>query len=244
MLNTVDDHFKRFIWVLLVCYTHFCPFRLASEVMSSRRVERVSTSSSKKYCTSVDAGRDRISNLPDGVLSQILSCLPIKDATRTCVLSKHWESNLICDVKLRYKDLSPGLYEAGAKLCQHRRKDTCSLACYIRSLGLELSCHQAHDKGRMESLISALLRGNIERLELSIDVPPDRDLFVVPRSLLNCTSLITLALRMECFFKLPVRTCSRHRRSLYLCDVEIVNDISNTDTLILTLPVLETLYTI
>lgn len=44
---------------------------------------------------------------------------------------------------------------------------------------------------------------------------------------------------MNYILKLPVRTCFPHLKSLYLSDVEIVN-ISNTDTLILTLPVLET----
>ncbi|KAK6947153.1 F-box domain [Dillenia turbinata] len=38
-----------------------------------------------------DDGKDRSSNLPDAAICQILSCLPIKDAVHTGVLSPKWE---------------------------------------------------------------------------------------------------------------------------------------------------------
>ncbi|KDP23731.1 hypothetical protein JCGZ_23564 [Jatropha curcas] len=40
---------------------------------------------------SIGTGLDRISDLPSNVIDHILACLPLKDAVRTCTLSKKWK---------------------------------------------------------------------------------------------------------------------------------------------------------
>ena len=54
----------------------------------------------------VNAGEDRISGLPDELLSNIVARLPLKDAARTAVLSPRWRRVwastplVLCDVDL------------------------------------------------------------------------------------------------------------------------------------------------
>ncbi|KAL3838743.1 hypothetical protein ACJIZ3_023334 [Penstemon smallii] len=183
-----------------------------------------------------NGGEDRISNLPRSVISNILSLMSTKDAVRTSVLSKDWEYNWASIFNIDIDD---------SKLYSKNKadKDTTFVNFVERILlhsqnikSFNLTCCEKYDSNRMTACISAVLRRNVESLKVNY---PHNGI-ILPRSLLNCTSLRKLELKLPCIFKVPVSNCFySNLTNLYLHRVEFVNECSNSNQLIFTFPVLE-----
>ncbi|KAL3838744.1 hypothetical protein ACJIZ3_023335 [Penstemon smallii] len=183
-----------------------------------------------------NGGEDRISNLPGNVISNILSLMSTKDAVRTSVLSKDWEYNWASIFNIDIDD---------SKLYSKKKadKDTTFVNFVERILlhsqnikSFSLTCCEKYDSNRMTACISAVLRRNVESLKVNY---PHNGI-ILPRSLLNCTSLRKLELKLPCIFKVPVSNCFySNLTNLYLDRVEFVNECSNSNQLIFTFPVLE-----
>ncbi|KAL3813677.1 hypothetical protein ACJIZ3_014945 [Penstemon smallii] len=180
---------------------------------------------------------DRITNLPEGVISHILSRLPTKDAVRTCVLSKDWEYKWTHIYNIRIYD---GIY--------NKRSRTGTKTVFVNFLerllllsqnvkSFQLSLSNKYALNRMTAWISAVLMRNVENFELTYL----KDGIVLPRGLLNCTSLRKLKLRLlSSTFRVPTENCFPNLAILHLEGVEILYTPSSTEPLKFIFPVLET----
>ncbi|KAK2994924.1 hypothetical protein RJ640_004478 [Escallonia rubra] len=178
---------------------------------------------------------DRISNLPDEILHDILSCLPTKDAVGTCVLSKRWQfvwthisgidleddSNnndplqlertmLFVDKLLSCRDVNIN------KVCLHFREGADLLGVYMW-------------------ICSAIVR-KVEELCINITV----ENVVLPCCIFTCESLTVLKLAMECIVKPPNAVFLPNLKILHLTSAKFSDD-SSSQKLFCSFPVLEEL---
>ncbi|XP_057452370.1 F-box/LRR-repeat protein At4g14103-like [Lotus japonicus] len=116
--------------------------------------------------------KDMISNLPDSILHYILSLLPTKDAIQTSILAKRW------------KYLWTGL---------------CVFDFRKFSVMIDPACAMLHgfsiDANKVNSLISAAMKHNIEELKLFLPVRP---LFNLSNCFSASKSLNKLVLHLGC----------------------------------------------
>lgn len=184
-----------------------------------------------------DGGEDFISNMPESIISQILSLLPMKDVLRTCVLSKDWEYKWTGIYDIYINDVDRFLLKSTRKTSVVNCVDR--IFILSRNSNLRrfcLLCHQKYDTRRMITWISAALMRNVEELEIRYNYEG----VVVPRCLFDCTRLTSLKLQMPCTFR-PIQNWFSNLKVLYLAQVEILNEHApNTNQLVFNFPVLET----
>ncbi|EOA14711.1 hypothetical protein CARUB_v10027989mg [Capsella rubella] len=145
---------------------------------------------------------DRISHLPDEVLSRILSFLPTKDVMRTMLLSKRYKSLWITVPRLEFDELTH-FPERVSLRCPDpdygifRRFVDRSLmsreGLVLQSLNLKLGRHSTYDD------IEIWVRTAVKRglMELKLEYVYYRRGFV-PKSLYTCETLVVLNLEMGC----------------------------------------------
>ncbi|XP_073124356.1 F-box/LRR-repeat protein At4g14096-like isoform X2 [Henckelia pumila] len=186
----------------------------------------------------IDNGEDFISNLPESIISQILSLLPTKDALRTCVLSKDWEykwtsiDNIVIDDRKRFS-----LKTTRKKSVVYFVDRIFILSHTSRLKRFFLSFQQEYDASRIMTWISAALMRNVEDLGIVYDYGG----VVVPRCLFDCIPLTKLKLQLPCVFR-PVQNWFSNLKVLHLGKVEIQNDHATSNShFIFNFPVLETL---
>ncbi|KAF5751980.1 F-box/FBD/LRR-repeat protein [Tripterygium wilfordii] len=153
----------------------------------------------RKAMRACDSASDMISNLPSDILDNILTCLPIRDAARTCVLSKIWRfkwlylSELVFDEAFSGMGTSPGdtvwstrIYEI---LLLHRGP----LRKFVLS-NPELLCGPP-----IYWIILLLSQKNIQECKFS---PKPGIYYEFPLTLFSCTHLTHLSLS-QCDFRRP-----------------------------------------
>ncbi|TKY49268.1 F-box/FBD/LRR-repeat protein [Spatholobus suberectus] len=159
-------------------------------------------STSKKQKSNED--QDIISNLPDVIISHILSFLPTRDAVRTCVLSKRWIHLWILITKLYFNDRE-----------QYRYRNNISKTRFVNSVyrvllhlntssiqGFSLSLSEYYDPYHVNQWISAMLNRRVK--QLCID---STEKFDIPHSLWKSRSLETLVLDMNVFTLRRTKDC-------------------------------------
>lgn len=175
----------------------------------------------KKYWLEGENGTDRISDLPDVVLHQILFHLPIKSIAQTSVLSKRWRSLWISFPDLDFTSINPiGVASTDAPntkpsiknkrllLCPHsfpvKRLDFISQVLALRDRQSDLRILRFRAPlsfSRLNGLIRLAVRRNVQ--ELDVEVATD-DYFNFPRSVLTSESLRVFKLRSRYpGFRLP-----------------------------------------
>ncbi|XP_073291038.1 F-box/LRR-repeat protein At4g14103-like [Primulina huaijiensis] len=175
-----------------------------------------------------DHGEDIISNLPENIISHILSLLPAKDALRTSALSKDWEYKWTCIYNIDIDETK----RFSRKRKKAREKtavnfvDRILLFAQIPTIKtFRLKFLYKYSPSRLRAWISTALMRNVENLEINYD----HEGVVLPRCLFNCKSLTILKLRLPCTLRVPAGNWFSNLKILYLARVEILNAcVSNT----------------
>ncbi|CAA7027707.1 unnamed protein product [Microthlaspi erraticum] len=183
------------------------------------------------------AREDRISNLPDSLISQILSHLPTKDTVRTSALSKRWKGAWL---------LIPGLDLASSEFPDY----SAFVSVVDRLLGFcreeKLCMHKLklkiwkrkRDPPCVTRWIEFVVRGKLEHLDVEC-LKRSKYLEVMPLSLYMCDTLVYLRLSRVSLRELESVSLPR-LKTMGLEHNVYANDAS-LESLISSCPVLEDL---
>lgn len=113
----------------------------------------------------VAGGEDRLSDLPECILTDILSRLSTRDAVRTCVLSKQWEKKWTSIYNMEFNDIQSRGHGPSRKDRFCNFVDRVLMQCYSTTLqSFRLTCSSSpidnYDPDRINSWISTALRRN------------------------------------------------------------------------------------
>ncbi|CAL9243407.1 unnamed protein product [Arabidopsis halleri] len=141
-----------------------------------------------KICEKVSHEEDRISQLPEPLISEILSHLPTKDAVRTSLLSTKWrylwQSVLGLDLdSYKFSTFDDFVTFVGRFFDSHRES-------WIRKLRLSFGYYR-HGMCDLTSWIDAVTTRRIQHLDVTCF--PDDEL-QIPPSLYTCETLVHLRL--------------------------------------------------
>ncbi|EOA29168.1 hypothetical protein CARUB_v10025437mg [Capsella rubella] len=139
---------------------------------------------------------DRISQLPDDLISQILSHLPTKDAVQTSVLSTRWTSLWLWLPRLELSSWNIPDYNAmrssGDRFFDSNRVTS------IDVLKLSIVSGEyrniVNDVSYLTSWIAAAIKRRIQHLEVKREPYNSTYLYEIPLSLYNCDRLVSLKL--------------------------------------------------
>jgi len=161
------------------------------------------SSSKKKKC---EEDEDMISNLPDVIISRILSFLLTKEAVCTCVLSKRWMNMWTTITKLRFIDRK--LYYRTYISRTHFLNSVYRVLLHLDAKSIEgfsLSLTKDYDSYHINQWISAVLSRGVK--ELFIESNRKLDIFL--HSLWKSQSLEKLVLDMNvCAVRLHMNGCA------------------------------------
>ncbi|CAH8269112.1 unnamed protein product [Arabidopsis lyrata] len=134
---------------------------------------------------------DRISSLPDGVLSHILSFLPLKKAARTSVLSKRWRILFAFTPNL---DLDGNEVSGQSFMDFVDRVLTVSGNSPIKKFSIR--CIEVFDPARINRWICDVLNRGVLNcaLHLGLDAEDAKDGYSLPFEIFTCKTLLKLKL--------------------------------------------------
>ncbi|CAA7042390.1 unnamed protein product [Microthlaspi erraticum] len=166
---------------------------------------------------------DRISELPEALLVQILSSLPTKVVVATSVLSKRWRSLWKTMPSLEFSyNATNDLERFSNNVCR------CLLSHQAPVLqSLDLSIDSDNNENSMDCDIGILLgvAFGLHLRELKLHVS-SRKLFRFPTSLYNCGTLDTLKLSHDVVIDVPFPVGLKSLRTLHLKGVRYKDDES------------------
>lgn len=203
---------------------------------------------------------DHISNLPDCILHHILSFMPTKEVVKTSVLSTRWKSlwasvpNIDFDDTL-FSDTNIDLYDAfiwDTNVHDQHRPDVTSFMNFLERVLLlrgasniekfSLTCFNSYDESQIQrsqihSWISSAITHNVQDLHLTLI---QEDPSVIPWSMFDHTSLVSLKIRANSVTELPSCISFPCLKTLHLLSVVFPNN-DHAEKLFLGCPVLEEL---
>lgn len=189
---------------------------------------------------------DRISSLPDGILTHIISFLSTKEAIQTSILSTRWKCiwtyNPKLDVGMCYFCLKgeDHFRDAKTKLMPRFLNFVDRALMGDSEHFLEkVSIFGSFDGSDIESWISAAIKRKVRELVLSChyDQPPAE----FHQSLFSCNSLVVLKLKLKVVLNFPMASiCFPNLKVLELPWV-LYKDNNSAENLISSCPILEDL---
>ncbi|CAL9238661.1 unnamed protein product [Arabidopsis halleri] len=162
---------------------------------------------------------DKISQLPEALILQILCLLPTKVAITTSVLSKQWQSHWKMMPKLKFDSFLHrlGLENVSKSLLSHK-------APVLQSFGLKVRLDGRNNAVDIGILIGIAMTRNVRKLVLEVYF--HRGSFAFPRSLYNCVTLETLKLILNVVMDVPSSVSLKSLRTLHLLAVDFKDDES------------------
>lgn len=182
----------------------------------------------KKLAVEAESLVDRISDLPDEILLDILSLLPIKSAAETSILSRRWRflwTNVHC-IDIQYSDTR---YDEDA--CNKFTRFVNSILQLHNAPTIDkfyLHCLCAHDPSYFKTWFGIAISKNIRELHLDCCNAGYREL-ELPANLFTCQTLeiLTVYSNGDIFINVPSNSVSLPRlTSLILTGVMFVTDES------------------
>lgn len=163
----------------------------------------LSTSKRVKVTSAGDDDNDKLGNLPEAVLSHILSLLPTKDAVRTSVLSTKWRykwvliTNLYFDDSLIYsnkkrksrKTMFMNFVERVLLLLGNSTIQECNLSCSM----------EEYDHMHISTWILAAMRHDARNIKITC---PLVESLAFPCLTYFCGTISELELQMNCTIKI------------------------------------------
>ncbi|XP_022570731.2 FBD-associated F-box protein At5g44490-like [Brassica napus] len=148
----------------------------------------------KEACQELPSRRDMISNLPDSLISQMLSCLPTKEAVRTSVLSTRWKTLWLLVPRLRlashdFPDYNSFISFVDKSLDLYREENSC-----LHNLELVIRKDYDDDQCCVTRWVDYVARHKVKHLDVECVLVKREFLEVVPLSLYLCESLLYLRL--------------------------------------------------
>ncbi|CAL9248523.1 unnamed protein product [Arabidopsis halleri] len=163
---------------------------------------------------------DRISDLPEALLLQILSLLPVKDVVATSVLSKPWRSLWKLVPKLKFD------YENNQSEHETYSEIVCRLLLSNKAPVLE-SLHLDFKVGKCRAVDVGMWIGIAYARhvrDLVLHVISEKGSFKFPTSLYNCETLESLTLRSWVLVDVPSQVCLKSLKTLHLDSVDYKDD--------------------
>ncbi|XP_020881409.1 putative F-box/FBD/LRR-repeat protein At4g13965 [Arabidopsis lyrata subsp. lyrata] len=166
---------------------------------------------------------DRISELPEALILQILSLLPTEDAiaTTTTVLSKRWQSLWKMLPNLKFDSLYNG-YELGTFSKNVGKALLSYKAPVLQSLHLKISLDKCNAKDTA-MLIGIAFSRNVRKLVLEVELG---ERFIFPESLYNCETLESLKVKFSVLMVVPSSVSLKSLRTLKIYYVDFKNNES------------------
>lgn len=163
---------------------------------------------------------DRISELPDSVISHILSLMPARDAFKTCILSKKWRHTWTSSSSLIY------IFDGGSRKKFSKFVDKTLIlhkSSQINKFVLK-SFYRSIKESSVSLWVHAAVVKQVEELKIKF-VNTDDTYIIVPQILYSCDSLKKLSLA-GCFIA-PIYSsvCWRSLKHLSLTSIELEADV-------------------
>lgn len=171
---------------------------------------------------------DHISNLPDDVISRILSRMPTAKALATSVLSKDWKCKwtLIDNIDIRDELRIFNWMARESMFTDFMERIVLLHAQNIRTIRIKLV--HTYNSSLVKIWLSILLRNKIE----SLDIDTRQTDLVIYGKHLNGTSLGKLVLN-NLTFKIPACNSFTNLKCLHLQQLQIRNESSMKSSLLL-----------
>ncbi|KAL7250634.1 hypothetical protein ACSBR1_012621 [Camellia fascicularis] len=169
--------------------------------------------------------KDRLSNLPDEILSHILCFMPTKYAARTSLLSTRWKSIWtsvhiidLCSFSERgHNEQSSGFMDFVDRLLLLRNSPNLNK--------FRLRCRFGYyNPYRLNSWICTVIKLNVKELVLNFEI--DQLVVDLPRSLFISVNLVVLKLAGDVFFRFPMPVFLPSLKVLHLHSLMFLDDDS------------------
>lgn len=183
---------------------------------------------------------DRLGNLPESLVSNILSRLPTKEAVQTSLLSKDWEYKWSSIYDL---DLNDRNYTTCSRSTRKEKFANFVDRVLVHKGGeyslrsVKIKCSSQYELTRIRSWISTALRRNVEKLEIDIWSAS----IVLPRNLYTCKSLKELRIFSQVTLRVPNETFFSKLKTIDFNHVILRNQESTNGELELNFPCLESM---
>ncbi|KAK2976641.1 hypothetical protein RJ640_024175 [Escallonia rubra] len=189
----------------------------------------------KFQITGVASEEDRISNLPDAVLTHIISLLPPKEAVKTRLVSTRWKYIWTTLPTLRFE-----MPRVDKKPFMEFVEKTLNLRNGMPFQRFSIHCSENNIYDRIYASLCNVVKGGVQELDLRF-CDGSKNVRLPWDALMTCRTLVCLRLGHAFVLDVPAEVCFPCLKVLHLRSVVYANDTS-LQNLLSGCPVLEELY--